>query len=162
VIAPADAVTLADYNLVYTWVQRHKALLFHRRKSGFLPRSPEECLELQARSKVCLNIFRDEHCPKTGKNSELALPAYSMNPRCYDVFMCGSMLLTNYRKEVVEMFGEDCLYGENPEKKIVEAIKKFDQWKDIADKYRKTVVEGNLYIHRAMSLLSCIGQGFFM
>jgi len=120
--------------------------------------SSEECLRLQAEAKVCLNFFRDSG-EDTGVNV-MDIPPYSANPRCYDVPMCGSVLLTDRREEVVKLFGKECLYGQNPFGKISEVVKKYDYKKDMRDFQKKTVEEGHLYLHRAMCMLCAIGQGF--
>ncbi len=123
--------------------------------------STEECLKMQSRAKVCLNLFRDACSSKTGHNTLQVIP-YSLNPRCYDVPVCGSTLLTDYRPEVVELFGEECLLGSNPFGKIQEVIKKCDSKEDIRLLQKKTVEEGHSYLHRTACLLSVIGQGFFI
>jgi spore maturation protein CgeB len=123
--------------------------------------SPEECIALQARSKVCLNVFRDASRTDTGSNMVFSIPSYSLNPRCYDVPMCGSILLTDHRPEVVRLFGDDCIFNDdNSCEKILDHVKNYDSKKDIRDKQKKSVEEGHLYLHRAICLLSAIGQGF--
>jgi spore maturation protein CgeB len=120
--------------------------------------STEECLRLQAESRVCINIFRDGG-EDTGVNS-MGVPPYSVNPRCYDVPMCGSILLTDMREEVIELFGKECVYDDDLFEKISDFIKKYNDKKDIADFHRKIVKEGHLYLHRASCMLCAIGQGF--
>jgi len=123
--------------------------------------STEDYIGWMARSKVCINMFRDTTCDKTSMNSEFEIPGYSLSPRCYDAFLCGCMLLTDSRPEVLDIFDESCLMGSDPASDVLSALEKHDVKKGISDAHMKTVLRGHLYAHRSICLLSAIGQGFF-
>lgn len=122
--------------------------------------STNEYLNLLSRSKICINMFRDEYCGVTGFNSELRIPAYSMSPRCYDAPLCDSFLMTDRRDEVVEVLGQECIFGDRPHEDVVDAVKKYESKKGIIERQRKNLQRGHLYAHRATCLLSAIGKGF--
>jgi spore maturation protein CgeB len=122
--------------------------------------STREALLYQAAAKVCLNLFRD---PEEGNNSEFELPGWSMNPRCYDVPLCGSSLLTDFRGEVKRIFGMDCVMNtENLEVQLEKNLLDASHRKEKAAQEAKTVLDGHLYVHRTLVLTACIGQGFLI
>jgi spore maturation protein CgeB len=119
-----------------------------------------EALLYQAGAKVCLNLFRD---PAEGHNAEFGLQGWSMNPRCYDVPLCGSSLLTDFRGEVKRVFGMDCVMNrENLETQLEKNLQDASGRKEKASQEVKTVLDGHLYVHRALVLAACIGQGFLV
>jgi spore maturation protein CgeB len=122
--------------------------------------STREAMLYQAGAKVCLNLFRD---PTEGHNTEFELQGWSMNPRCYDVPLCGASLLTDFRGEVKRVFGMDCVMNmENLEAQLEKNLLDASGRKEKAAQEAKTVLDGHLYVHRALVLGACVGQGFLI
>jgi len=73
----------------------------------------EETVKYYNGAKVVLNIFRDiKWNPRTNKNrnphNKDNFKAESMNPRCYEVPLCQSLLMTDdSRSEVIDIFNKD-------------------------------------------------------
>jgi len=120
-----------------------------------------EAMLRQAGAKICLNLFRDAASSDSGHNEEFGMDGFSMNPRCYDVPVCGSCLLTDYRPEVQRIFGLDSVMNiENLEAKLEKYLEDDEYRQEKTDREAKTVYDEHLYLHRALVLAACVREGF--
>jgi len=60
---------------------------------------PSRTAELYRRTRIVLNVFRDKHHFNRRKT-----PAYSLNPRVYEAFACGALVISENRAEAAEVF----------------------------------------------------------
>jgi len=118
--------------------------------------------ELQASAKICINLFRDPHCKKLCRNTEFAIDSWSMNPRCYDVPLCGSLLLTDILPECNEVLGSDYCFEDagDLEAKLKKYLSDEEFRQEKALDLRKLVEEGHLYLNRTAVIMTCLQQGF--
>jgi len=123
--------------------------------------STNEMLMYQKGASICINLFRDVTSKESSRNIEFFIEGYSMNPRCYDVPICGSLLLTDYRLEIEDVFHNDCVIDiETVSTVLAKYAKDAAARKEMHDKQVKTVREGHLYLHRAIALTALIEKGF--
>jgi len=129
-------------------------------EEGVVPTS--EARALQASAKVCINLFRDPCCEKLCRNTEFGLDAWSMNPRCYDVPLCGSLLLTDVVPECNVVLGPDYCFEDSGdlEVKLKKYLSDENFRQEKAEDLRKEVEEGHLYLHRSAVIMACLQQGF--
>lgn len=67
-------------------------------------------------TKIALNIHRTRsNLEGDGKEINNYTDAYSVGPRLYEAAACGSFILTDYRKEAEDIFGDTIEFFETPE-----------------------------------------------
>jgi len=118
--------------------------------------------EMQASAKICINLFRDPHCTKMCRNAEFAVDSWSMNPRCYDVPLCGSMLLSDVLPECNEILGVDYCFEDagDLEAKLKKYLSDEAFRQEKARDLRKLVEEEHLYLNRTVVMIAGLQQGF--
>jgi hypothetical protein len=119
----------------------------------------DNTLLAQASSRICINLFRNSNGEESTDNRLFNLRAESMNPRCYDAPACGSALLTDYRWEVEEIYGNSCVSDADSMAEAVYLLSKGDLSKEIAGRQSKEVARAHTYIHRAIVLLASMEKG---
>ena len=122
----------------------------------------EVAREMQASAKICINLFRDAHCTRLCRNAEYSIDSWSMNPRCYDVPLCGSLLLTDIVPECNEVLGPDYCFEDTGdlEAKLKKYLSDEEFRQEKALDLRKLVDEGHLYLNRTAAIMACLQQGF--
>jgi hypothetical protein len=119
----------------------------------------DEVLLAQASSKICLNMFRSPYSGESTKNTAYKMPAESMNPRCYDAPACGAALLTDYRPEVVSVFGDACIFDSSSVADLIYSLSKGESAKEMAAIQSKDVLKAHTYVHRSLVLLGASEKG---
>lgn len=122
----------------------------------------EEARGLQASARICINLFRSAHCKNLCRNDEFEIESWSLNPRCYDVPLCGSLLLTDVVPEANTVLGPDYCFedADDLEAKLKKYLSDGELRKEKAEKLRKEVEEGHLYLNRSAVIMVCLQQGF--
>ncbi|TVM02870.1 MAG: hypothetical protein CV087_08170 [Candidatus Brocadia sp. WS118] len=94
-----------------------------------------ETAALYQKTKIVINIFRERH-----HFNRQNISAYSLNPRIYEALACGSLVVSEYRPEIKELFPELPVFGEEDELlKIVDDLlrhpDKFEETRQACQKH---------------------------
>jgi spore maturation protein CgeB len=101
---------------------------------------PERTAELYRQTRIVLNVFREVH----HFNRE-AIPACSMNPRIYEALACGSLVVSERRPELSQVFPDLPLF-DSPSS-LIPTLRRL-----LADDpYRRELVERNRLLLRSHS-----------
>ncbi|SOB58390.1 CgeB family protein [Pseudodesulfovibrio profundus] len=89
----------------------------------------------------------------------------AVNQRVFDVPCCGAFLLTDYRRQLEDLFepGREIIYYNEPDEipGLIEIYKDApEKRKRIADAARKRILAEHTYDHRMLSLVDCMRKTF--
>lgn len=93
-----------------------------------------ELAEYYRGAKIALNIHRTrEDVDGNGQELDNYLDAYSIGPRLYEASACGSFILTDYRKEAEDLFGDTIEFFDNAD----QLSEKIAYWLDPANEQER-------------------------
>lgn len=132
--------------------------------NGLIEHNMNICLYNAA--KIIININRDPFWETTGtsSNKEFKCEGYSMNPRFYEIGLCGKFqLIDDSRQEVFKMFkcnqgidSEIITYhdGKDLTEKIEYYLQHEEERENIAFNFHQKVVDGHTYLNRVTRLIN--------
>jgi spore maturation protein CgeB len=124
--------------------------------------STEEMIKMIANSKLCLNIFRETLECSLSKNKTFGIEPYDMNPRCFDAIGVGSLLITDYRDSVKEVFSSEIIYKNNNKEGIIkDFIENEPSRNDLLNRLNNKLINKHTYLNRCATIISVIEKGFF-
>jgi len=128
--------------------------------------SKYEVIRYYANSKIVLNHFRVNESKKivrnikTGESRVEEIEPYSLNPRVYEILAAGGFLMTDYRKEIDDLFvpGEDLVIykdAKDAAEKIFYYLEHEEERKKIAQNGNRKIKK-HTYLNRAEKLLQLV------
>lgn len=123
--------------------------------------SPEESAHLMNCSKIVINHHRSHNDNTLFKKNSNQLPAYSVNPRTFEISACGAFQLTDIRRDLPQHYAigkEIETYSSSLEliQKIEYYLKNDKERNAIAERGLKKTLNNHTYMNRVTTLLKTI------